>query len=290
MTRIASVNVNGIRAAARKGMGAWVDSADVDILTIQEVRGQREHLEAVLPGWHILEDESLQKGRAGVAIASREPSAAHRIGLGGDEVDSHGRWIEADFVIGDRTVTVVSAYVHSGEVGTPKQEAKWAFLDAMADRLPRLGQFAVVTGDLNVGHRPLDIKNWKGNVSRSGYLARERAYFDWFLGASGSPVEGQISSARGKVGELSDTRPFAAGRTGLGFVDVGRTFAGEVDGPYSWWSNRGQAFDNDTGWRIDYHAATPALAALVTDYRVDRYPSYDARWSDHAPVIADYAL
>jgi exodeoxyribonuclease-3 len=92
------------------------------------------------------------------------------------------------------------------------------------------------------------------------------------------------------VGELSDTRPYAEGRTGLGFVDVGRAFAGEVEGPFSWWSNRGQAFDKDTGWRIDYHLATPALAALVEDYRVDRYPSYDARWSDHAPVIADYAL
>jgi len=274
MTRIASVNVNGIRAAARKGMGAWIDSAGVDILTIQEVRGQREHLEAVLPGWHILEDESLQKGRAGVAIASREPSVAHRFGLGGDHVDSHGRWIEADFAIGDRTVTVVSAYVHSGEVDTPRQEAKWLFLDAMHERLPQLGEYAVVTGDLNVGHRELDIKNWRGNRKKAGFLPRERAYFDRFFGELGASIE----AVDGTTG------------SGLGFIDVGRTFAGEVDGPYSWWSNRGQAFDNDTGWRIDYHAATPALAALVTDYRVDRYPSYDARWSDHAPVIADYAL
>ena len=289
MTRIASVNVNGIRAAARKGMGAWIETSDVDILTIQEVRGQREHLEAVLPGWHILEEEAPQKGRAGVAIASREPAIAHRTGLG-EGVDAQGRWLEADFQIGDRTVTVVSAYVHSGEVDTPKQDAKWGFLDAMVTRLPQLGEFAVVTGDLNVGHREFDIKNWKGNVARSGYLARERAYFDQFLTAAGEPVVGQVSGSRGKVGELSDTRPFAAGRTGLGFVDVGRTFAGEVEGPFSWWSNRGQAFDKDTGWRIDYHLATPALAALVENYRVDRYPSYDARWSDHAPVVADYAL
>lgn len=289
MTRIASVNVNGIRAAARKGMAGWIESSGVDILTIQEVRGQREHLEAVLPGWHILEEEAPQKGRAGVAIASREPAIAHRTGLG-EGVDAQGRWLEADFQIGDRVVTVVSAYVHSGEVDTPRQEAKWLFLDAMAQHLPRLGEFAVVTGDLNVGHREFDIKNWKGNVARAGFLARERAYFDQFLGAAGEPVVGQVSASRGKVGELSDTRPYAEGRTGLGFVDVGRAFAGEVEGPFSWWSNRGQAFDKDTGWRIDYHLATPALAALVEDYRVDRYPSYDARWSDHAPVIADYAL
>lgn len=289
MTRIASVNVNGIRAAARKGMAGWIETSGVDILTIQEVRGERAHLEAVLPGWHILEEEAPQKGRAGVAIASREPAIAHRTGLG-DGVDAQGRWLEADFHIGDRTVTVVSAYVHSGEVDTPKQDAKWLFLDAMVHRLPQLGEYAVVTGDLNVGHREFDIKNWKGNVSRAGFLARERAYFDQFLTAAGEPVEGQASTARGKVGELSDTRPFAVGRTGLGFVDVGRAFAGEVEGPFSWWSNRGQAFDKDTGWRIDYHLATPALAALVESYRVDRYPSYDTRWSDHAPVVADYAL
>lgn len=274
MTRIASVNVNGIRAAARKGMGEWIEASGVDILTIQEVRGQREHLEAILPGWHILEDESLQKGRAGVAIASREPSIAHRVGLGEDTVDSHGRWIEADFHVGSTTITVVSAYVHSGEVDTPKQAAKWLFLNAMLERLPQLGEYAVVTGDLNVGHRELDIKNWRGNRKKSGFLPRERAYFDRFFGEAGASIE----TVDGSTG------------TGLGFVDVGRTFAGEVEGPYTWWSNRGQAFDNDTGWRIDYHAATPALANLVEDYRVDRYPSYDARWSDHAPVVVDYGL
>ncbi|WP_232531761.1 exodeoxyribonuclease III [Microbacterium halophytorum] len=290
--RIASVNVNGIRAAVRKGMQAWVEQAAPDIITIQEVRADRSHVEAALPGWHILEEEAPQKGRAGVAIASREPAVAHRTGLG-EGVDAQGRWLEADFEVGGRTVTVVSAYVHSGEVDTQKQEAKWGFLDAMETRMPQLaasGALAVITGDLNVGHRPFDIKNWKGNVARAGYLARERAYFDRFLGAEGEPVPGQEPIGRGKVGELSDTRAYSEGRSGLGWVDVGRTFAGEVEGPYSWWSNRGQAFDNDTGWRIDYHLASPALAALVGAYRVDRYPSYDARWSDHAPVVAEYAI
>src|SRR5690606_42121490 len=104
MTRIASVNVNGIRAAARKGMADWIETSGVDILTIQEVRGQLEHLEAVLPGWHILEEESPQKGRAGVAIASRFPSSAHPTGLGGG-VDGQRPWLEADFQIACRVVT-----------------------------------------------------------------------------------------------------------------------------------------------------------------------------------------
>lgn len=274
--RIASVNVNGIRAAARKGMAAWVDEVGADILTIQEVRGEAAHLAEALPGWHIVNDEALAKGRAGVAIASREPAAAVRVGLPGDGVDSSGRWIEADFSLGAQPLTVVSAYVHSGEVDTPRQEAKWLFLDAMGERLPQLGaasRLAVVTGDLNVGHRTLDIKNWRGNVKRAGFLPRERAYFDRFLGPEGAAV----ACADGSEG------------VGLGWVDVGRRVSGEVDGPYTWWSNRGQAFDNDTGWRIDYHLATPALADRVTSYRVDRAASYDLRWSDHAPVVVDYA-
>lgn len=274
--RIASVNVNGIRAAARKGMAAWVDEVGADILTIQEVRGEAAHLAEALPGWHIVNDEALAKGRAGVAIASREPAAAVRVGLPGDGVDSSGRWIEADVSLGGQPLTVVSAYVHSGEVDTPRQEAKWLFLDAMGERLTQLGAasgLAVVTGDLNVGHRTLDIKNWRGNVKRAGFLPRERAYFDRFLGPAGAAV----ACADGTEG------------VGLGWVDVGRRISGEVDGPYTWWSNRGQAFDNDTGWRIDYHLATPALADRVTSYRVDRAASYDLRWSDHAPVVVDYA-
>ncbi|WP_433584443.1 exodeoxyribonuclease III [Microbacterium hydrocarbonoxydans] len=292
--RIATVNVNGIRAAARNGMSAWLDAADVDILTLQEVRGQDEHLEAALPGWTFVHDEATAKGRAGVAIASRTPSLAHRTEFGPEDFDSKGRWIEADFLIGDATLTVVSAYVHSGEADTPKQDEKWKFLDAMSARMAELGAegaLALVTGDLNVGHRPLDILNWKGNVKKAGFLARERAYFDRFLGATGEPVAGQEGIGRGMVGQLSDTRPFASegGGTGLGWVDVGRRFHGEVDGPYTWWSMRGKAFDNDSGWRIDYHLATPALAERVTAYQVARAAAYDQRWSDHAPVVVDYA-
>ena len=272
--RLASVNVNGIRAAVRKGMREWLDAADVDVLTLQEVRAEASDLAAALPGWHVVNDEALAKGRAGVAIATREPIDLWRVELGDDTLDSKGRWVEADVQVAGQTVTVVSAYVFTGEDGTPKQDAKYAFLDAMTTRMPQLGPLAVITGDLNVGHRELDIRYWKGNVKKAGFLPRERAYFDRFLGAAGETVTGVDGS----------TGP------GLGWVDVGRRWAGEVDGPYSWWSNRGKAFDTDTGWRIDYHLATPELAERVVDYRIVRAPSWDTRWSDHAPVVADYAF
>jgi exodeoxyribonuclease III len=275
--RIASVNVNGIRAATRKGMLAWLAEADVEIMALQEVRASAEELAIALPGWELVNDEALAKGRAGVAIASRLPTTAARTVLGDDGLDSAGRWLEADFDIDGEHLTVVSAYVHTGEAETPRQDAKWAFLDAMERRMPQLAAaspLALIMGDLNVGHRELDIRNWKGNVKKAGFLPRERAYFDRFLGPQGASVTG----ADGSSG------------TGLGWVDVGRRVAGEVDGPYTWWSMRGRAFDNDTGWRIDYHLATPQLADRVTDYRVVRAPSWDTRWSDHAPVIADYTI
>ncbi|GAA3874961.1 exodeoxyribonuclease III [Leifsonia kafniensis] len=272
--RIASINTNGVRAAYRKGMGDWLAGRDVDILAIQEVRASTEDLESLLgPEWSILHDPATAKGRAGVALASRSTATIHRVELGADDFDSAGRWLEADYEVGGKIVTVVSTYVHSGEVETPKQVEKYHFLDAMLERMPALAAhnpLAVVVGDLNVGHRKLDIKNWRGNVKRAGFLPEERAYFDRIVGAEDDPA-------------------YNAG-AGLGWVDVGRKWAGEADGPYTWWSWRGQAFDNDTGWRIDYQLATPELAASVTNYAVDRAAAYDERWSDHTPVVVDYAL
>ncbi|MDO4240949.1 MAG: exodeoxyribonuclease III [Microbacteriaceae bacterium] len=276
--RLASINVNGVRAAYRKGMGAWLDSCDAHVVALQEVRAETSQLaELIGEGWHIEHDPALAKGRAGVALLSRTAPLEVRRGLSQEAAASDGRWIEADYKIGSKTVTVVSVYMHSGEVGTARQEQKWAMLEAMTERLVELREsreLVAVVGDLNVGHRELDIKNWRGNRKKSGFLVEERSYFDAFFGAAGAEIE----AVDGKK------------RTGLGYIDVGRTFAGEVEGPYTWWSNRGQAFDNDTGWRIDYHAVTPALAAAVQNYRVDRYPSYAERWSDHAPVVADYLL
>jgi len=276
--RLASINTNGIRAAYRKGMGAWLDARDVDILAIQEVRASTDDIQGLLgPEWNVLHDEATAKGRAGVALASRRKAEIHRVDLGAKTFDSAGRWLEADYDVDGTIVTVVSTYVHSGEADTPKQDEKWKFLDAMSRRLPQLqkqNELAVVVGDLNVGHTPLDIKNWKGNVKRAGFLPRERAYFDRFFGPAGKKVE----TADGSAGK------------GLGWVDVGRRSAGDVEGPYTWWSWRGAAFDNDTGWRIDYQMATPALASRVTNYAVDRAESYDKRWSDHTPVVVDYDI
>ena len=183
--RIASVNVNGIRAATRKGMLEWLDAADIDVMALQEVRATEEELRTALPGWEIVNDEALSKGRAGVAVASRLPFVDVRRVLGPEPLDSAGRWIEADFDIDGERLIVVSAYVHTGEADTPKQDAKWAFLDAMEKRMPQLAAaspLALVMGDLNVGHREFDIRNWKGNVKKAGLLPRERAYFDRFFG------------------------------------------------------------------------------------------------------------
>lgn len=276
--RVATVNVNGVRAAFRKGMGDWLDGRGVDILALQEVRASTEDLEQLLgPEWNILHDAATAKGRAGVALASRSTAEIHRVSLGAEDFDTAGRWLEADYKVGENVITVVSTYVHSGEVDTPKQVEKFKFLEAMQQRLPELAAhtpYALVVGDLNVGHRELDIKNWKGNVKRAGFLPQERAYFDRFFGSSGEMITG-VDGSKGP---------------GLGWVDVGRQAAGEVPGPYTWWSWRGQAFDTDAGWRIDYQMATPALAGLASNYTVDRAESYDTRWSDHTPVVVDYKL
>ncbi|CAB4628345.1 unannotated protein [freshwater metagenome] len=274
VTRIASVNVNGIRAAYRKGMGDWLADRKPDIVAVQEVRAERVDLDALVDSnWHVVNDEATAKGRAGVAILSREQPLASRTEFGATDFDSAGRWIEADFHINGKTVTIVSCYVHSGDVDTPKQVEKYMFLDAFEGRLAELaasGALALVMGDLNVGHRTLDIKNWKGNTKKAGFLPAERAYFDRILGAEDDPA-------------------YNAG-AGLGWVDLGRRFSGEVPGPYTWWSQRGQAFDTDTGWRIDYHLATPTLAETALSYAIDKADAWDTRWSDHAPVVIDYDI
>ena len=266
--RIATVNVNGIRAAWNKnrgqssGLKEFLAERECDIVTLQEVRAPDEIVRELLAdtGYHVAHTEAAAKGRAGVAVLSRAEATDVRLGVG-EGFDDAGRWIEADVPHGDSTVTVVSAYVHSGEAGTPRQEEKYRFLQNMTTRLAELDAagHAVVTGDLNVAHTPLDIRNAKGNVKKAGFLPEERAYFDQFFGE-------------------------------LGWVDVARRLAGEVDGPYTWWSMRGQAFDNDTGWRIDYQMATPQLGASARSCVVDRAVSWAERWSDHAPLVADYDL
>ncbi|MDQ4490245.1 exodeoxyribonuclease III [Sinomonas sp. ASV486] len=262
--RIATVNVNGLRASWRKGMQEWLAPRGVDILCLQEVRAPDEIVHEYFEGWSVLHAEADAKGRAGVAIASRQIPTATRVGIGDDYFATAGRWIEADFALdGGRQLTVVSAYVHSGEAGTPKQEDKYRFLDVMLKRLPELAEhsdYALVVGDLNVGHTELDIRNWKANQKRAGFLPEERVYFDRFFGNE------------------------------IGWKDVHRELAGPIDGPYTWWSQRGKAFDNDAGWRIDYQMATPGLGAVARNAVVDRATAWDTRWSDHAPLVIDYKL
>ena len=264
---IATANVNGIRAAFRRGMGGWLDARRPDVLLLQETRAGEEHLrDHLAPSpdgpWHLAHAEASAKGRAGVAIASRAPLAAVRVGLGPDGVAAtSGRWVEADVELpAGGQVTVVSTYVHSGTVGAPSMGDKLAFLDLVTARLAELaatGARVVVGGDLNTTHRDVDLKNWKGNRGAAGCLPEERAYLDrWF--------------------------------DDLGWVDVHRRLAGPGPGPYTWWSWRGKAFDNDAGWRIDYQLASPALAGAAVTAEVDRAPSYDQRWSDHAPLVVRY--
>jgi exodeoxyribonuclease-3 len=268
--RVATVNVNGIRAAYKRGMAGWLEDRGVDILCLQEVRAPDGVVRGLLDEevWDVHHAEAADKGRAGVAVATRRGArdgallpVGRRDSIGHDDFTTSGRWAETDHALADGgTLTVVSAYVHSGEVGTPRQDAKYRFLDAMTRRLPELArtrEHVLVVGDLNVGHTELDIKNWKGNVKNAGFLPEERVYFDRFFGEHG-------------------------------YKDVARELAGPVPGPYTWWSYRGKAFDTDAGWRIDYHMATPGLAGRALTAVVDRAAGYDTRFSDHAPVVVDY--
>lgn len=259
---VASVNVNGIRAAFKRGMGEWVEARRPDVLLLQEVRAPDEMVGEFLPAaqWDLAHAECEAKGRSGVAIASRLPLRAVRIGLGQGVPGNTGRWVEADLDLPDGTpLTVVSTYIHSGTVGTPSMDEKYGFLDLVTARLAEIraaGSYAVLGGDVNIAHQNIDIKNWKGNVKAAGFLPEERAYLDrWF---------------------------------DAGWVDLGRRLGGEGPGPYTWWSWRGKAFDNDAGWRIDYQIAEPGLADRALKAEVDRASSYDRRFSDHAPLVVTY--
>src|SRR4051812_30044317 len=247
-------------------MPGWLAEREPDVLCLQEVRAPDDALaEALGDGWHTVHEEASSKGRAGVAVATRVRPAAVRVGLPDPAdagFDGAGRWVEADVPTADGLLTAVSAYVHTGEAATPRQAEKLAFLAAVEARLTALaadGRHVLLTGDLNVAHREADLKNWKGNLRKSGFLPEERAWFDRLLGE-------------------------------LGWVDVVRSLAGEGPGPYSWGSWRGKAFDLDSGWRIDYQIASPGLAARAVKAEIDRAPSYRERWSDHAPVLVRYDL
>jgi exodeoxyribonuclease III (xth) len=243
--------------------------AKADAICLQEVRATRDQLDQALADspladWFVAHCAAPEKGRAGVAVITREKPSAVRHRFRQTAINEQGRWVEVDLDSAVGPVTIASVYVHSGEAGSPKQDAKYEFLAGMDARMRALarrarstGVQALVCGDFNIAHHEVDIKNWKGNLKSAGFLPEERAYLDrWFARS---------------------------------WRDLGREFGGEGPGPYTWWSWRGQAFDNDAGWRIDYHAATPALADRATRVRIGRADSYDQRWSDHAPVLVDFA-
>ncbi len=264
---ITTINVNGVRAAVRQrseenlGLLDWLARTPADVVCLQETRADDDQLaEALAPatdsGWHLAHAQPHLKGRSGVAVLSRFPFAAVRIGLAATEFEDHGRYLEADLPDG---TTVGSVYVHTGEAGTDKQAEKERFMAALAARMAELaadGRAAVLCGDWNIAHTENDIKAWKANVKKSGFLPGER---QWLT-------------------ELMDS----------GWVDVVRRLHPDRPGPYSWWSWRGKAFDNDAGWRIDYHLATESLAARSRAARVEKPPAYALRWSDHAPVTVEF--
>ncbi|MFC9330327.1 exodeoxyribonuclease III [Kitasatospora sp. NPDC057015] len=258
-----SVNVNGIRAAAKKGFTEWLAATEADVVCLQEVRAEADQLPVELrdlPGWHAVWAPSVAKGRAGVAVLSRSKPERTTIGFGSDEFDNSGRYVEIDLP----GLTIASLYLPSGEVGTERQEEKERFmaefllhLGKLRERAAGEGREVVVCGDWNIAHRPEDLKNWKANQKAAGFLPEERAWLDLVLG---------------------DT----------GYVDVVRALHPDRTGPYTWWSYRGRAFDNDSGWRIDYQITTPGLAARATEAIVERAATHAERWSDHAPVTVVY--
>ncbi|MEU3372315.1 exodeoxyribonuclease III [Streptomyces sp. NPDC006660] len=267
MLTVTSVNVNGLRAAAKKGFVEWLGGSEADVVCLQEVRAEPHQLpaEAGAPeGWFAVHAPAAAKGRAGVSLLTRREPDRVRTGFGSAEFDGTGRYVEADLP----GVTVASLYLPSGEVGTERQDEKVRFMAEFIAYLKELrvraaadGREVVVCGDWNIAHQEADLKNWKGNKKNSGFLPEER---EWM------------------------TRVFDAADGG--YVDVVRALHPGVEGPYSWWSYRGRAFDNDTGWRIDYQVATAGLAERAVKAFVERAAAHGERWSDHAPVTVVYDL
>jgi exodeoxyribonuclease-3 len=257
--RIITLNCNGIRSAARKGLFGWLARQKADVICLQETKAQPRDLEdergVYFPkGWHAHFASARRKGYAGVALYSRAKPDAVLDTLGAPEFDGEGRYVEARF----GNLSVVSLYAPSGSAGPERQLSKDRFL---AFFLPRLRQWAasgrdyVVCGDWNIAHREIDLKNWRSNRKNSGFLPHERAWMDRVLGEAG-------------------------------WVDAYRHLHPDAEGKsYTWWSNRGAAWAGNVGWRIDYQVATPALAR-----RARRAAIFKARrFSDHAPLTLDYA-
>lgn len=252
--RIISINLNGIRSAASKGFYEWLALQDADVICLQELKAQEQDMTALMLAPHGYQGYfhyAEKKGYSGVGIYSRSAPRAVVVGLGIAQFDAEGRYIQADFA----DYSVVSLYLPSGSSGEERQTVKFEFLAAFMPHMQALrasGREVVVCGDWNIAHREIDLKNWRGNKKNSGFLPEERAWLT----------------------QLFDE---------VGWVDTFRSLYPEL-AAYTWWSNRGQAWAKDVGWRIDYQIATPGIAA-----RAQAASIYKAqRFSDHAPLITDY--
>lgn len=254
MFRVISLNANGIRAAARKGFFEWMERKDADVLCIQETKAQVHQLtdEIFSPvGYHCYYEDAEKKGYSGTAIYTRhEPKKVIR-GYGDDEFDKEGRYLEIQL----DGLSVVSLYLPSGSSGDERQAAKYRCLDSFTEHLKKLHRRRseyIICGDWNIAHKEIDLKNWKSNQKNSGFLPEERAWMDKVFGE-------------------------------YRYTDAFRTIEQKPD-QYTWWSNRGRAWDNNVGWRLDYQVVTPGLKNKVRN--TDIYK--EQRFSDHAPLIMDY--
>ena len=252
--RIITLNANGIRAAANKGFYDWMHLQEADFVCIQETKAQHTQLKDrhfFPPGYHVFYHDALKKGYSGVAIYSRhQPDRVH-YGLGWGVMDDEGRWLQVDL----GNLSVVSLYLPSGSSKEERQQVKYECMDFLQPKLAewaRSGRDYVICGDWNIAHKKIDIKNWRGNLKNSGFLPEERAWMDELFGD-------------------------------VGMADAFRA-VDKREERYTWWSNRGRAWDNNTGWRIDYHVTTPGLAEKARNAEIYR----DQRFSDHAPLIMDY--
>lgn len=259
MFQLTSLNLNGIRSATTKGLEDWLARSGPDCICVQEVKAQapdvagRFELLAGLRGhFHFAE----KKGYSGTGVYTRHTPSDVVTGFGSPEFDAEGRYTELRFDTPRRKLSIVSAYFPSGSSGPERQEAKYRFLDAFYPHLQSLrgAREFILCGDVNIAHTPNDLKNWRSNQKNSGFLPEERAWM---------------------------TRLLEEG----GLVDVYRRLQPDTtDTCYTWWSNRGQAYANNVGWRLDYHLATPALAGLARAEAI-----YKAeKFSDHAPVTIGY--
>jgi len=255
--RVISLNANGIRAAARKGFFDWLPRQAADVVCIQETRARRDQLTDPLfhpAGCWCRYVDAERKGYSGVALYSRREPDEVVTALGIDEFDREGRWCEARF----GNLTIASLYLPSGSSGEERLAAKMRFHEHFLPRLRALrdsGREVIVCGDWNTAHRPIDLKNWKSNQKNSGFLPEERAWLD---------------------------RVFDE----LGMVDAFRVVHPDTPELYTWWSNRGRAWEKNVGWRIDYQIVTPGLSESIRDAWIYT----DERFSDHAPLVIDYAL